>query len=458
MSFPDNFTWGAAAAAYQIEGAAYEDGKGLSVWDMFCKKPGVIWGAHSGDVACDHYHRRTEDVGLMRELGLKAYRLSISWPRVIPNGTGKPNEKGLEFYDRLVDELLASNITPWVTLFHWDYPYELYKRGGWLNPESPEWFAEYTKVVAERLSDRVTHWMTQNEPLCYIVLGHYHGMHAPGLKLDVPDILQMIHNSHLSHGKSVQALRAHARKPVQAGMVSVASVQTPATESAEDIEAARKATFDVKNEADLGSYGIWTDPVYLGKYPDSAFEYFDWKMPKIGADDMKTISEPVDFIAYNIYQAPRIKAGKDGAPEQVPFAPGFPHTGNLWNVTPECIYWSNRFLSERFPGLPIYCTENGCSMKDWVALDGKCHDPQRIDMLTRYISSMERSYEEGIDVRGYFVWSIMDNFEWAEGFKERFGLIHIDYETLKRTPKDSYYWYKKLIATNGDSLHDNAAS
>ena len=452
MSFPDGFIWGAAAASYQIEGAAYDDGKGPSVWDMQCRRPGAIWSGHTGDVACDHYHRYREDVALMRQVGLHAYRLSISWPRVMPDGRGIVNEQGLAFYDALIDSLLDAGITPYVTLFHWDYPYELYCKGGWLNRDSADWFADYTRVVIDRLSDRVTHWITQNEPQCFVWLGHSTGMHAPGDKLDFPEVLRIAHHTLLAHGMSVQVIRAHSTRPCQIGFAPVGAIAMPATDAPEDVAAARRAMFEV-NEKTLFTNSWWSDPAIFGRYPEDGLALFGTAMPDIHEGDMDTICQPLDFYGVNIYSGRCVKAGVDGRPETVEWPVGMAQTAFRWPVTPESLYWGPRFLYERYQ-LPLIVTENGLSNQDWVALDGKVHDPQRIDFLTRYLREFERAGMDGVDIRGYFQWSIMDNFEWAEGYKERFGLVYVDFATQSRIPKDSAYWYTNVIKTNGASLHD----
>jgi beta-glucosidase len=452
LSFPKDFVWGAAAASYQIEGSECIDGKGLNVWDVFCQRPGTVYNCHSGDIACDHYHRYKEDVALMKQIRLHAYRFSISWARVLPEGVGRVNEKGLEFYDKLVDELLASGIEPYVTIFHWDYPHELYLKGGWLNRESADWFAEYTKVVVDRLSDRVSNWMTLNEPQCFIVLGHHDGTHAPGIRLEVKNVLQAVHNTLLAHGKSVQTIRANAKKTPKVGMASVAVVKFPETDSPADIEAARNATFSVANGGGLWANTLWLDPIYLGRYPEDAYEFFSDKMPEVRDGDMETISQPLDYFALNIYNGEKVKAGPDGKAVGSPVPPGAPQTAFRWPVTPECMYWGPKFYSQRYGNLPFYITENGLSNQDWIALDGGVHDPQRIDFLNRYLLQYEKAGQDGVDIRGYFQWSILDNFEWAEGFKERFGLIYVDYPTQKRVLKDSAYWYSEVIRTNGENL------
>lgn len=450
MGFKKDFVWGAATASYQIEGAAYEDCKGLSVWDMACKIPGFVKFSHTGDVACDHYHRYAEDVALMKELGLQAYRFSISWPRVIPEGTGKVNEKGLDFYEHLVDELLKNDITPYITLFHWDYPYELYKKGGWLKRESPDWFAEYAKVIIDRLSDRVSHWITQNEPQCYIGRGHQDGLHAPGLKLGLREVLQASHNSLLAHGKAVQVIRSSAKKESIIGYAPVGLTYIPRSTSAEDIEAARYATFSI-NEKSVWTNAWWMDPVFLGSYPEDGLKLFEQDMPEIGPDDMKIIAQPIDFFGTNIYNGKTVKANDKAKFEETDRESGFARTAFNWPVTPESLYWGPKFFYERYKK-PVVITENGLSNTDWVHLDGKVHDTQRIDFLNRYIREYRRAADDGVDTAGYFCWSLLDNFEWAHGYNERFGLVHVDYATQKRTIKDSGYWYKSVVESNGGIL------
>jgi beta-glucosidase len=450
MAFPKDFTWGAAAASYQIEGAADEDGKGPSVWDMFCKKRGAVFQGHTGDIACDHYHRYREDVGLMQQIGLQAYRLSISWPRVLPSGVGAKNEAGLAFYDRLIDALLEAGIEPYVTLFHWDYPLALYHRGGWLNRDSADWFVDYAAVIVDRLSDRVTNWMTFNEPGEFIGTGHQGGYHAPGDKLRFAEVALAAHHVLISHGKAVQTIRARTKQPCRIGYAPNAAVRIPHTDSPADIAAAKHAMFGSFDRS-IKQNGVWIDPVFLGKYPAGLLDAFGDEAPEIRGGDLETICQPLDFFGTNIYACDRVKGnGKQGS-EVVPYPPGYPITGINWPVTPDALYWGARFFYERYQK-PIYITENGLSMRDWVAVDGKVHDPQRVDFLTRYLSSLRRASEHGAQIAGYFQWSIMDNFEWAEGYRERFGLIHVDYQTQKRTLKDSAHFYSEVIRSNGANI------
>jgi beta-glucosidase len=450
MSFSKDFTWGAAAASYQIEGAAYTDGKGLSVWDTFCRQPGKIDFSDTGDVACDHYHRYAEDVDLMAEIGLQAYRLSLSWPRILPNGTGKVNATGIDFYDKLIDALLAKNITPWVTLFHWDYPHELFCRGGWLNRDSADWFAEYTAVVVDKLSDRVKHWMPQNEPQCYLGLGHLTGEHAPGLQLGFPDYLTAIHHSHLAHGKAVQVIRSQAKLSPEVGCAIVGFTKMPASNAPADVETARQAMFATDNRH-YTNVSWFADPLILGKYPEAGIEFFGKDMPKIQPGDMATIAQPLDFFGVNIYEGCFVKAGMDGERIDLPPVEAAPVTGMDWQITPSSLYWGPKFLYERYK-LPIVITENGMANTDFIQLNGKVHDPQRIDFLTRYLRELKRAAADGVPIDAYFLWSIMDNFEWSFGYKRRFGLTYIDHLTKDRVLKDSAFWYREIIKNNGKEL------
>jgi beta-glucosidase len=453
MSFPNNFVWGAAAAAYQIEGAAREDGKGLSVWDVFAHWPGKVWNGHTGDIATDHYHRFKDDVALMKAMGLHAYRLSISWPRVLPGGVGKVNEAGLDYYNNLVDALLAADITPYVTLFHWDFPYELYCRGSWLNRDSADWFADYASLIVGALGDRVKHWMTLNEPAVFVNLGYGNGIHAPGDQLSTFHLLRIAHHVLLAHGKAVQAIRATAKGECHVGVAPDISPLLPASDDATLVDIVRREQFTTRS---MWSPGLWYDPLLLGKYPDDMNACFGDDLPAIQADDLKTIHQPLDFLGVNIYRGEYLRLDASGKPERVPPPMGEPLTSFEWRITPEALYWGPKWLYERYK-LPLYITENGLANPDWVAVDGHVHDPQRIDFMTRYLRNFEKAGEAGVDIRGYFHWSIMDNFEWAEGMKQRFGLIHVDYQTQKRTMKDSAYWYRDVIRSNGATLHQTAA-
>lgn len=452
MSFRDDFVWGAAASSYQIEGAWQEDGKGKSVWDMLTHQPGRIFEDATGDVACDHYHRYKEDVALMREMELHAYRFSINWPRVIPTGVGAVNTAGLDFYDRLVDELLANKIDPWVTLFHWEYPYDLFLRGGWLNPDSPKWFADYAAVVVDRLSDRVTNWMTINEPQCFIGMGYLEceWEHAPSLRLGMTEALLGAHHALLAHGMAAQTIRACAKKTPKVGWALIGIASSPATDSPEDIAAARAATADV-GAGHFWNNRWWGDAAVYGRYPEAGLKAYGKWLPKFNERDLEVIKQPMDYFGMNVYWGGRVRATPDGGHTSVPFPQGAPHTHCNWKETPEILYWGTKFLAEHYK-LPIVITENGLSCCDAVSTDGKVHDAARINYVNRYLLALQKAASEGVDIRGYFHWSVMDNFEWAEGYKHRFGMIHVDYETQKRTLKDSAYWYRDVIRSNGGSL------
>ncbi len=452
MPFPKTFTWGAAAAAYQIEGAAAEDGRGPSVWDTFSHAPGKVFDGHNGDVACDHYHRWREDIALMKQLGLHAYRLSLAWPRIQPLGTGKPNAKGLAFYDRLIDGLLEAGITPWVTLFHWDLPQALQDRGGFMNRDLVEWFGDYTRIVADRLGDRVKHWMTFNEPPVIMGLGYQDGVFAPGLKLSFAECLRGAHHLLLAHGRGVQALRAGCRGQVKISIAHTSRERIPATNTKKDIEAARRDYFAA---TDRGMWNLswWADPIVFGKYPEEGLKAFEKDLPEIKPGDMKLISQKIDFLAYNCYSGWKVRDAK-GRTEKVPegWGIGNPRGTLPWlNIAPDAAYWAARFQTGRYK-LPLVFSENGFCNTDFVHLDGAVHDPQRIDFMARYLNAIRRAIDDGAPVEGYFYWSILDNFEWMEGYKDRFGLVHVDYQTQKRTPKDSFAWYRDVIKTNGPAL------
>lgn len=450
MGFAKDFVWGAATSSYQIEGTGRDSGKGQNIWDVFTKEPGRVYEGHTGDIACDHYHRFREDVAYMKELGLKGYRFSIDWSRVLPEGTGKVNEKGIDFYNALIDELLEQGIEPYITLYHWELPYEIYKRGGWMNPEIVEWFGQYARLVAERFSDRVKYFFTLNEPQCFVGLGFLQGCHAPGVKAPLRDTFEMAHNALKAHGRAVQMLRAYGKQNVQIGYAPTSGMCYPEKETPKDIEAARKALFALPDDLSNWTWNVswWSDPVILGKYPEEGMKKYEKYLPVITDEDMKLISQPIDFYGQNIYNGRCIRMGTDGRPEEVRRPAGFPKTATNWPVTPEALYWGPKFLYERYRK-PIYITENGMACHDTVSQDGKVHDPNRIDFLARYLKNLKRAAEE-IDIRGYFQWSLMDNFEWDKGYAERFGIIYVDFETQERLWKDSAYWYRDLIRRNGD--------
>ncbi len=451
MDFGKNFVWGAATASYQIEGGAYEDGKGLNIFDTFCKIPGRIENNDNGDVACDHYHLWKSDIALMKEIGIKAYRFSISWARILPEGTGKINKKGIEFYNNIIDELLKNDIEPYITLYHWDLPSALDKLGGWRNPDIVKWFAEYAKTVAENFSDRVKYFMTINEPQVIMNNGYKEGVIAPGLKLILPELLDAAHNLLKAHGAAVVALRTYAKQPLTIGYAPCGQFNMPMTETQEDIEAARNSMFSFYSpDMAVGSLVWYNDPILLGKYPEKELAMCEQYMPKITESDMKLISQPIDFIGHNIYWGHKVTAA-NGTPQIASDPGGFKNHPHKWPVTPDCLYWGTKFLYDRYKK-SIYITENGKSCLDEIDEDGQIHDTERIDYINNYLKSLKRSILEGTDVRGYFHWSLMDNFEWAYGYKERFGLIYVDYKTQKRTLKNSAYRYSEIIKTNGSDI------
>lgn len=446
--FCKDFLWGAASAAHQIEGAYLEDGKGMGIWDTFEQETGYIIRNENGNVACDHYHRYREDVAIMKELGLKSYRFSVSWPRVMPEGYGTVNEKGLQFYIDLVNELTEAGIEPMVTLFHWNLPTTIYELGGWENPQVVNWFEQYTDVVTTALGKKVKYWMTFNEPQLFIGAGLNAGVFAPFEKKSTEALMRISKNVYLAHGKAVRIIRKNCQNSI-VGMAPTGEIVIPRDMNAESIERARKLSFSMKKESFTSSITWWSDPIFFGKIPEDAQAIFGECLPVLTEEEWEIVTEPLDFYGFNIYQG---LEDLDSTEEYGPYAyPGSPKTSMDWNVTPEVLYWSCRFLYERY-GKPIMITENGMSSFDWVSLDGKVHDPNRIDFLHRYLRSIKDAVSEGIPVLGYQYWSIMDNFEWINGYDKRFGLVYVDYRTQKRTIKDSACWYRDVIATNGEIL------
>lgn len=452
MKFSNEFMWGAASAAYQVEGAYIEDGKGLNIWDAYCQENNKIAHGENGNISCDHYHRFREDVKIMRKIGIKYYRFSLSWTRILPDGIGKVNTKGLQFYSDLVDELILNGIEPLVTLFHWDYPYSLHKKGGWLNNDSSDWFAEYTKIVVDALSDRVKYWMTINEPQVFIGCGYDLGKFAPFEQHNSKDLAQMSHNVLLSHGKAVKIIRDNAKTKPIIGFAFATPCVTPYNNSNEAIEEAKRKSFAFNKDEFIFDTSWWADPIILGDYPQEAYIKLGNNMPEIKPLDLETISQPIDFYGVNIYES-KAKQNPFGYAENAYI--GCPRTNMGWPITPEALYWSPKFLYDRYKK-PILICENGMAGNDWVHLDGRVHDAHRIDYMKRYLRELARSAKEGTDIMGYMYWSIMDNFEWADGYDKRFGLVHVDYVTQKRTIKDSGYWYKNVIQSGGDIIFNDS--
>ncbi|RII08072.1 Beta-glucosidase [Streptomyces sp. YIM 130001] len=452
--FPPGFVFGAATASYQIEGAATEDGRGPSIWDTYSHTPGKTHHGHTGDVACDHYHRYPEDVALLRDLGVDSYRFSIAWPRIQADGSGAANPKGLDFYSRLVDSLLEAGIEPAATLYHWDLPQALEDRGGWRVRETAERFAEYTAIVADHLGDRVPRWITLNEPWCSAFLGYSVGRHAPGAR-EGRGALAAAHHLLVGHGLSMRALRAAGVR--EAGITLNLDRNVPATESDADLAAVVRA--DTQHNL------VWTEPILAGRYP--ATEEETWGDLITGQDfrldgDLELISQPLDFLGINYYRPivvaaaphresdPAVRVATDNRYAETDY-PGVRRTAMGWPVVPDSftdlLVALRKAYGDALP--PVHITENGSAEHD-VLVDGAVHDTDRISYLEGHLSALRAAVDAGVDVRGYYLWSLLDNFEWALGYDKRFGIVHVDYDTLVRTPKDSYAWYRRLIAAHRD--------
>ena len=442
IQFPKDFILGTAYAAYQVEGAWNEDGKGASIWDDFCHTQGHIKNGDTGDIACDSYHKFDEDVALMKEMGVKVHRFSLSWPRIFPNGTGAVNEKGIAYYDYMVDTLLKNGIEPWVTLYHWDLPSALQKKGGWESRETVEAFDRYAAYIGRHFSRRVHTYMPINEPECVAVLGYYTGEHAPGLHLADERIALIMHHLTLAHSAAVRALRVASEEPLKIGTVTCGRICYPQTESEKAENAAYEATFDLSS-GDARAWGfthnIFLDRLFFprawGNVSDTVRKVWE-SQPDSDWDGM----EKPDFIGLNVYNGDMT----DENGHIIPFPAGYPHTAIGWPITPKMMYYAPRHFFKRY-GLPIVITENGLSCTDKVYLDGQVHDIDRIDFLTRYLTELKRSMDSGVPILGYLHWSLLDNFEWAKGYDDRFGLAYVDYATGKRILKDSGRWYGDLI-------------
>jgi len=443
------FVWGAATSAYQIEGAYDADGKGLSIWDRFCREEGKIFEGQNGEKACEHYYHFREDVAMMKKMGLKAYRFSVSWSRILPGGVGAVNPAGIRFYQELAEELRSNGIEPYLTLYHWDMPMALQERGGFLSEESPEWFAYYAQIVAENLGDLIKNYFTFNEPQCFIGGAFCDTMFAPGEKKNTEELVEMAHHVLLAHGKAVKKLREIV-PDCKVGYAPTGVYYLPLDDTDQNLEAARRANFDVTKENWLEGISWWSDPVILGHYPECPDNLQRILDRIVQPGDLEVISQKLDFYGQNIYQGSLVCAEGDSY-RKVFFPAGYPKTAIGWKVTPSVLYYIPRMLYERYH-LPILITENGMSCHDAISTDGKVHDPNRIDYLKRYLAELTRAVNEGVDIQGYFHWSLMDNFEWANGYNERFGLIYVDYATGRRILKDSAYWYAKCIASNGEEL------
>ncbi|MGY4308849.1 beta-glucosidase [Bradyrhizobium sp. USDA 4369] len=445
--FPSDFVWGTATSSYQIEGGATADGRGPSIWDVFTHTPGKIEDGSTGDVACDHYDRYKDDVRLIKELGCRAYRFSIAWPRLFPDGGLTPNPKGLDFYSRLVDELLANGIEPYATLYHWDLPQALQDRvGGWRSAETATAFAHYAGYVAQTLSDRVKTIFTINECGRFIPFGYGLGIDAPGLKLPQQEVNQARHHVALAHGLAVQAIRAKGRAGTRIGMAENITACLPAIDKPENIRAAEIAT----REMNAGFLNV----ILEGRYTDAFLAWSGKGAPTFTADELKTISTPVDFVGLNIYAPQAYVVASERAPgfDVLPMPSSFPHMSSPWLlVGPETAYWVPKLAAKIWNLKTIYITENGTSSDDKMTADGKVHDLDRVMYLRNYLAQLQRATSEGVPVKGYFLWSLMDNFEWVFGYKQRFGVYHVDFDTQLRTPKLSASYYRHVITRNAVS-------
>jgi beta-glucosidase len=440
-TFPPDFLWGTATASYQIEGAAHEDGRGPSVWDRFCATPGKVRNGDSGERACDFYHRYPADIGLMRDLGRDAFRFSIAWPRILPRGRGPVNEAGLDFYDRLVDELLEHEIEPFATLFHWDTPQALEDAGGWPSRATAEAFVDYTAAVARRLGDRVSHWITHNEPWVHAWIGHSSGQHAPG-RTSERDAVAAAHHLLLSHGWAAEVIRA-ASPDARVGITLDLAQVYSASENPED----EAAAWQIDGEGNRW----FLDPIFLGAYPADLLERNELVAPFVQDGDLSTISAPLDFLGVNNYSRFVVVAGTEGP--QIVRDSEAEHTDMGWEVYPDGLHEILIRVARDYAPRAIYVTENGAAFGDVRGHDGRVHDPERTAYLKSHIAAVSRAIGDGAPVQGYFVWSLLDNFEWHHGYSKRFGIVYIDYPTLERVPKDSFYWYRDFIASNPGVPH-----
>lgn len=454
ITFPKEFIWGVATAAYQIEGGWNEGGKGESIWDRFSHTPGKIQDGTNGDVACDHYHRWQEDIALMRSLGLKAYRFSVSWPRILPEGTGEVNPAGLDFYDRLVDALLENGIEPVLTLYHWDLPQVLQDRGGWPNRATAEAFGEYTRVVGERLGDRINYWITHNEPMVTSLVGHFLGRHPPGIQ-DQAAAMATAVNLLISHGLGVQALRTTCHSSARIGITLNLCPVHPASDAEADVQAAHRFDMVINR--------LFLDPVLRGSYPEELTGPPGALFPTVTAEDLTLMSTPIDFLGVNYYSRAVVRYDPDS-----PFIlvhqsqPVGNEYSQMWEIYPPGIYElltriRKEYLVEANSSLRLLITENGVCVPDGIDFDGRVRDYRRIRYIREHLAQIKRAMDDDVPVDGYFVWSLMDNFEWAYGYNMRFGLVYVDYPTQKRIPKDSALWYKETIAQNGFSMNRNGS-
>jgi beta-glucosidase len=441
--FPSGFLWGSATASYQVEGAVNEEGRGPSIWDTFSHTPGKTHNGDTGDVADDHFHLYKEDVQLMKALGLKCYRFSIAWPRVFPTGSGMPNPKGLDFYNRMLDSLLAAGIEPFCTLYHWDLPQALQDKGGWENADTAKAFGDYAGYTAGKLSDRVKNFMTMNELRSFVELGYSSGVHAPGLKLSVARVAQLNHYAVLGHGLAVQAIRASAKPGTKVGVAENVTATTPVVETPEHIEAAARAMREEN--------AMFMTVIQEGRYTDAYLKRLGPNAPKFTPTEMKIIGSPLDFAGLNIYNPSFVRAdASELGYAMVPGPVSYPHMFSPWlTIGPEAVYWVPKLAAQVWKIKEIYITENGASSADVLTPEGKVYDTDRVMYLRNCLTQLHRGVAEGVPVRGYFCWSLLDNYEWADGYEKRFGIHYVDFATQKRTPKLSAEFYRAVIARNG---------
>ncbi len=440
--FPDDFIWGASTSAYQIEGAYNEDGKGESIWDRFVRGEDHVLHGETGDTACDHYHRTASDISLFKEIGLPWYSFSIAWTRILPEGTGSVNQKGLDFYDKLVDQLLEAGIKPKATLYHWDFPQALQEKGGWPNRESIDWFGDYAEIVFRKLADRVHFWATINEPWVAAFLGHAYGIHAPGI-CDYSQAYQSAHHLLLAHARAVQVYR-NGGYDGKIGLILNLNGIKPASDMEEDIRAAQR----VHDE----THALFLDPLFKGKYAEAMFTYIQSHAPKTKPEDLASIRQPVDYLGLNYYNTDRvafdIHSGLNKA-RIIPYSsPGWGRTEMNWGIHPSGLLQELRDLKTNYGNPNIYITENGCAMPDEPDENGFVKDWGRINYIKNHLYAAHKAIQEGVHLKGYFSWSIFDNFEWERGYDQCFGLVRVNYENQKRIPKQSAYWYQQVISDN----------
>ena len=441
FNFPKGFVWGVSTAAPQIEGAAFEDGKGESIWDRFARRPGTIVNGDTLDPACDHYHRYADDFALMRSLGIRHYRLSLAWPRIFPKGDFSLNQPGLDFYQRLIDSMLEHGITPWVTMYHWDLPQGLEARGGWRSRAVVHAFANYADTIVKALGDRVKNWISLNEIRCFTSMAYGGLGKAPGIEESKKVVNQTMHNALVCHGHALRAVREHGGRGARCGLSDNCVSVIPITESPADIAAARKWFTE-------GNLPI-LDPIYRGHYSPAYLRACGAARPKVERGDFKLIGQPMDFLGLNNYSGVFVRRGADGRPQMFRPPASFPRTDSPWlHLAPRSLYWTSRFISEVYGEKNIYITENGCGYDDDKVMLGECLDLHRVEFLRSYLKELQRSVATGLPVRGYFVWSFLDNFEWTDGYTRRFGIVHTNFKTQRRTPKLSAHWYCSVIAAN----------